>query len=398
MIRSSKITTKYANEQKKENINVLIDEYKLVAQKFVDILWNSYQLSQPIPSLLPKEITDQAQTWLSARMIQCCAKQASGIVRGTRRKYEKRLFILHKLEKENKLKQARKLKHFIKINPISKPKLENIEIELDERFVKFDFDNQTSFDGWINLGSLGNKLKIQIPIKFHKHFIQLKKQGKQLKGIRLSKTGISISFEIEKPVKDIGKRVGIDIGMKTPFTSSDGHYCQDEVNGHSLESVCKILSRKKKGSKSFKKSQEHRKNIIGFYKNQLDWNNISTMIIEDIKNLRYKQKSSRYLTTFVYREFFDKLRLTAEKFGVQISTVSPTYTSQRCSCCGWTRKRNRNGKMFKCSECGFVADADFNASVNISLDLRRISTKERKSRMNLTGFYWLEYSTSDKSL
>ena len=212
MIRSSKVTTKYANEQKKENINLLIDEYKLVAQKFVDILWNSYQLSQPIPSLLPKEITDQAQTWLSARMIQCCAKQASGIVRGTRRKYEKRLFILHKLEKENKLKQARKLKHFIKINPISKPKLKNIEIELDERFVKFDFDNQTSFDGWINLTSLGNKLKIQIPIRFHKHFIQVKKQGKQLKGIRLSKTGISISFEIEKPVKDIGKRENDSIG------------------------------------------------------------------------------------------------------------------------------------------------------------------------------------------
>jgi len=37
-----------------------------------------------MPSLMPKEITDLADTWFSARMVQACAKQACGIVRGCR--------------------------------------------------------------------------------------------------------------------------------------------------------------------------------------------------------------------------------------------------------------------------------------------------------------------------
>jgi transposase len=95
------------------------------------------------------------------------------------------------------------------------------------------------------------------------------------------------------------------------------------------------------------------------------------------------------LSSFVYHEFFDKLNQTAERFGVQVVTVCPTYTSQRCSCCGWTRKSNRKGKRFKCGKCDFVADADLNSAFNISLDLLPISVKERQKRLNLTGFYWL---------
>lgn len=176
--------------------------------------------------------------------------------------------------------------------------------------------------------------------------------------------------------------------MKTAFATSDNHYSEQALNGHTIESVCKIISRKKKGSKGFKKACKHRKNLIGFYKNQLDWKNIKVIRIENIKNLRYKKRTSRYLSSFVYREFFETLEQTAERFGVQVEAVCPTYTSQRCSRCSWTRKSNRNGKRFKCCKCGYATDADLNSAVNISLDLKPIGKKERQKRLNLAGFYW----------
>jgi IS605 OrfB family transposase len=186
--------------------------------------------------------------------------------------------------------------------------------------------------------------------------------------------------------------------MRTAFTSSDKHYSEQTLNGHTIETVCRIIARKKKGSKAFKRACQHRKNLIGFYKNRLDWNNIKTIKVEDIKYLRYKKRTSRYLSSFVYNEFFDKLNQTAEKLGVQVIKVCPTYTSQRCSCCGWTRKSNRNGKIFKCGKCDYFADADLNAAVNISLDLKPISVLERQKQSNLTGFYWSSSIVSGQEL
>ncbi|MDQ6995373.1 MAG: zinc ribbon domain-containing protein, partial [Mariprofundaceae bacterium] len=42
------------------------------------------------------------------------------------------------------------------------------------------------------------------------------------------------------------------------------------------------------------------------------------------------------------------------------------YTSQRCSQCQYTHKANRvSQSKFKCVECGYQANADFNAAMNI---------------------------------
>jgi len=45
--------------------------------------------------------------------------------------------------------------------------------------------------------------------------------------------------------------------------------------------------------------------------------------------------------------------------------------------------------LFKCDICGFAADADLNASINISLPLVAISKQQRLKQINRTGFYWL---------
>jgi transposase len=79
-----------------------------------------------------------------------------------------------------------------------------------------------------------------------------------------------------------------------------------------------------------------------------------------------------------------------EEQNVSVLKISPTYTSQRCSVCGWTRKSNRKGKTFKCTSCGHTTDADLNASKNIALNLPELGKKERLSKINIKGFYWFE--------
>jgi putative transposase len=53
--------------------------------------------------------------------------------------------------------------------------------------------------------------------------------------------------------------------------------------------------------------------------------------------------------------------------GVPIALVDPAYTSQRCSACGHTERRNRKSQAeFCCVVCGHTAHADCNAACNIS--------------------------------
>ena len=81
MIKSSKTTLKFSNSNKIDNLSDFIKEYQSIVRLFIDLLWEQ----ENIPRLIPKEITNQINSWLSKRAIQCAGKQASAIVRGTRR-------------------------------------------------------------------------------------------------------------------------------------------------------------------------------------------------------------------------------------------------------------------------------------------------------------------------
>jgi transposase len=122
--------------------------------------------------------------------------------------------------------------------------------------------------------------------------------------------------------------------------------------------------------------------------NQIDFSDIKTLNIEDIKNLRRGKRTSGYLSRWTYTDLRSKLTSLACSSGVQMNRLSPTYTSQRCHKCGWTRKANRKGKKFICKACGNACDADRNASLNISFDPPAISMEERLRHNNKTGFYW----------
>jgi len=143
MIKSSKISLKFSNIGKKNQISDFLSEYHKVMSCFIDILWTK----ENIPALLPKEITSQISTWLSARSVQACGKQASSVIKGTKKKQSQAQFIVKKLNKEGKFKQARKLEDIYKKKIAGKPNIESIEAELDSRFVKINLSKGNSFDG-----------------------------------------------------------------------------------------------------------------------------------------------------------------------------------------------------------------------------------------------------------
>ena len=385
MIKCSKITLKYSNTNKKNNLHTFLSEYKSVVSTFISMLWKE----EKAPRLIPKEQTKQINTWLSQRAIQCAGKQASAIVRGTKVKQKRRQFVYEKFISGGKHKKARKLKKIIDKNTVSKPSLNSLEAELDSRFVFVDWNNPTSFDGWLILSSLGYKFKIEFPLKRTKHFNMLSQRGTVKAGVRLSEQMVTFNFDIpDSEKKTIGATLGVDIGSKNVISCSNGFQSTEDKHGWSLDKIQSKMSRRRKGSGGFRKCQEHRKNYINWSLNQLSTDDIQKIRIENIKHLRRGRKSSRYLSHWTYTAIFDKLEDICSTTGVQLEQVNPTYTSQRCSQCGWVRKSNRQGSRFKCKSCSYEDDADLNASKNIALELSYVSKTQRLSKMNRTGFYW----------
>ena len=386
MIRSSKTTLGFSNTGKRNSVALFREEYQRVVVEFIGILWEQ----KKIPKLFTKETTSQINSWLSARVLQCAAKQASGIVRGTRSKQRRRQWQYEEFVRLEYFKEARKLKKIIEETKVSKPVIESLNPELDSRFVKIDWESETSFDGWVTLTSLGNKLKIVIPIRKNKHFNELLTRGTLKPGLRLGESSIVFSFSIPDPEpRSEGTTLGIDIGLNKVFSSSDGVQSQEDIHGWNLRAIVEKINRCKPDSKGYKRAQSHRENYINWSLNQINLNGVKTLKREDIKNLRFGVKTSKTLRRWTYTSIFGKLGRLCEDSGVQILKVNPAFTSQRCSSCGWVQKSNRKGSLFKCKSCGFEHDADLNASRNIGLDLPPLGANWR-SLPNRTGFFWKE--------
>ena len=335
MIRSIKISLKYANMNKQEQLNSLFDEVLRVKQLYIDQLWKN-------KNKFYKFVDFKVESWLSARMLQNIGKQALEIMKSQRKKKNK-----------------------------TKPICKKDSFSLDSRFVDIKFDSN-SFDIWLKLSSLGNKLILKLPSKKHVYFkkyfdwtlkntIQLCKEN--------NKIYAKLLFEKEKPsLKEKGNTIWIDIGYKDLIVSSD-----NQVLGHELENIYKKISNKKQGSNAFKRALKERDNLIGKSVNSLCLDNIKELVAENLKNVkngtrkkkRLTKKFTNKLQRWSYSKVLNKLSQICEENGILFTKVNPAYTSQKCSVCGEICKSNRKGKVYKCS-CGNIIDADLNAAINIS--------------------------------
>ena len=93
----------------------------------------------------------------------------------------------------------------------------------------------------------------------------------------------------------------------------------------------------------------------------------AAIAVEDLKGLREApghRKSRRKTARLPYSKFRSSLESLALERGVPLVAVPPAHTSRRCSRCG--EMGRRSGASFSCGRCGYRANADRNASVNIA--------------------------------
>ncbi len=201
---------------------------------------------------------------------------------------------------------------------------------------------------------------------------------------------VSIAYEMEYPFKDAffveefrRPDVGIDLGLRTLATLSDGVMISNDCSYRKMEK--KLAKANRKLSKCEKGSPERKrqlgklshlyKRIRGYRTDRfhkitreisLHYNNV---YMEDlsVKNMMEDSKKSMRKS---YRDaswgtFTRLLNYKVEETGNSVTYVNPAYTSQICSCCGEMVPKDLTIRMHICPHCGLVMSRDQNAAINI---------------------------------
>lgn len=388
MIKSSKTTIKFANRGKKESYRLLISEYRKALAFFIGKFWNDEKISKFNDSSVYKLFQSE---WMSARLKQCAAKQAAMVVKGAKKKLNDRRYRLKLLISDGKTEEAERLQKIIDKNPVSKPSADSINPELDYRFIEIQKSETAEFDFWIKFSSTGLPIFF-IPVKSSKHMNKMFRNGVVKRGCRISSQSITLNFETLEPVKvECGQQIGIDLGISTGISCSNGQLLYRDKDGHSIESIVSKMSRLKPGSKAMERAQRHRDNFMHWLVKQISLDGIKTICIEKLFDMGRGKRIPRKFKHWNFRLFLTILKARLRDAGVQIIEVDPCCTSKRCSKCGRVRQSNRKGKIYKCDHCGNTMDADLNASINIGLNLPSISKEARGKRLWVKGFFWDEF-------
>lgn len=168
--------------------------------------------------------------------------------------------------------------------------------------------------------------------------------------------------------------IGIDLGLKTTATCSDGVVLERKQRFRKLEVKLGIAQRANKKSRV--------KAIHAKIKNQRkdDTHKFTTMLVNRHGGIFIGDvSSSKLVKTGMSKSVLDagwgmlktQLKYKAIARSVVFEEVSERYTTQACSCCGCISHSSPKGRRgldireWSCSECGATHDRDVNAAMNI---------------------------------
>jgi len=264
------------------------------------------------------------------------------------------------------------------------PQKKNLSMRLDKRLY-----TRVDSDGIVITSEVARK-RVKIPFVLYDKVTELLSKYEVSDPtifIRDNRLYLSIPFSIPTIVTDNDNAVGIDLGIKRLFVTSEGVAFKDKAY---LRERRKVRHNKRKLQEKSNKSRTAKKHLKKIKRREvnlskdmlhratnavLESTSASVLVVEDLSKIKTKTsktkegfKRTKHNNSFSQvpvREFRDMLAYKAQLHGKRVETVSPTYTSQM-DCRTSNRDGNRKGCRYYCSD-GIVFDADWNAAANIAI-------------------------------
>ena len=193
---------------------------------------------------------------------------------------------------------------------------------------------------------------------------------------------------------DAGSAVGIDVGLNSFAVTSDG---QKIANQRFFRKEQKTLAKAQRKWDAVKKRpktdavREKRRKVIARVHERIRnkrhnfahqesgkmVNRHSFIAVEKlkVKKMQKNRRLSKSIADVAWSLFRHCLEYKAEEAGIGFKAVNPEYTSQDCSACGHRERKALSQRVHNCKACGYTADRDHNAAINIlTLGLQRQAT------------------------
>jgi len=299
------------------------------------------------------------------------------------------------------------------------PTLREPCIQANVNVVKLEASQASTYDHWLTISTLEKGQPIAVPVKlapYHKEALTDPKTGQTRKlnsSVQLNKRDgvwwLTLSYDAEHLIQTPPDApvVGIDVGIANFVTTSTGkHYGafhKDLRARHKRDRAkrrrkaklraCLKKKRDKKlpstSSRSGERLIRHVKQEINHAVNQCftDPEHEGVQFAYEqlsVASMRFKARAQNaYLRASHLGYIPRQIVWNSQKRGVQATPVISAYSSQECSVCHYTDRKNRpDQRTFRCQVCGFEAHADHNASVNIS---RRVGDRQLRACRDRTA-------------
>ncbi|HBL11510.1 MAG TPA: transposase [Cyanobacteria bacterium UBA11162] len=226
---------------------------------------------------------------------------------------------------------------------------------------------------------------------------------KSIKRVRLVRRadGYYCQFCIDVECTDIqpktGKEIGLDVGLESFYTDSNGYHEPNPKFLAHAESDIKhnqrLIYKKKKGSNNRRQARkryskkhlrvsrqrnEHAKRLARCVVKSNDLVAYEDLRIRNMVKCHNRAKSISDASWYQFRLWIEHF---AKKFGKTAIAVPPHNTSQECCICGQKVKKELKVRIHSCG-CGLTIHRDINAAINILL---RAKSRDGQSRSNATG-------------
>jgi putative transposase len=215
------------------------------------------------------------------------------------------------------------------------------------------------------------------------HYYQIE----QIKRVRLVRrhdgyyAQFLIDYKREESKELTGRQIGLDVGLNHFYTDSFGQKIDNprfiRKDERKLKKLQRRLSKTEKGSKNRTKARtklgrahlmvSRRRNdwVCKLAQHVIRFNDLVAIENLKVRNMIKNHCLAKSISDAAWYRFREWLEYFGVVYGVPVITVNPKYTSQNCSNCGQIVVKTLSTRTHKCPHCGYVADRDKNAALNI---------------------------------